>query len=521
MGHACEWETSMILRLAPQLVVGDVKAVPDVPFGRAFEPAHRAWVMPDRSVPGHIGYPRHATAEKGEGLFQSFAEGRDRAARPRRRLGRPGVGRMTAARGRSWKWWTCGVLLLATMLLYMDRLTLAVTATQLKTLIKLDDARYGRLEEWFSYAFAFGGILFGFVADRVGPRRLYPVVLVGWSAAGLLTPLAVWPAVAAGLGDPGDPGSGEFRWLLACRTLLGFFEAGHWPCALIAARNILSADDRPLGNSILQSGASLGAVLTPLVVEGFRLAGRPVADAVRGDRGRRPALGPLGRRLTRGSAVDARPEPAPDCPTGPGRTPGARRASVPAVGRDRHHDQPVVAVPPGVAAEVPEGAPRVLGVRGQPVRVRLLPGRRRWLPGLRGRGQLAQPVAGPGPPRPARQLYRVRRPRGPVDRRAGHGAGPVAVARPAGRRGRGPGRRTHSTTPSRRSCRPGTWACCRGSCRPRRGSPWAICRGRWGPTSSGPGRTTCRSWSRARPVGRSRCDDCLGRRCPPDWSARS
>jgi creatinine amidohydrolase len=73
MGHACEWETSMILRLAPHLVVGDVAKVQDVPFGRAFEPAHRAWVMPDRSVPGHIGFPRHATAEKGEGLFQSFA----------------------------------------------------------------------------------------------------------------------------------------------------------------------------------------------------------------------------------------------------------------------------------------------------------------------------------------------------------------------------------------------------------------------------------------------------------------
>jgi creatinine amidohydrolase len=74
MGHACEWETSMILRLAPHLVAGDVKGVPDVPFGRAFEPAHRAWVMPDRSVPGQIGFPRHAAAEKGEGLFESFAK---------------------------------------------------------------------------------------------------------------------------------------------------------------------------------------------------------------------------------------------------------------------------------------------------------------------------------------------------------------------------------------------------------------------------------------------------------------
>ena len=75
MGHACEWETSMILRLAPHLVVGDVTAVPEVPFGKGFAPGHRAWVMPDRSEPGHIGTPAAATAEKGEALFAHFAGG--------------------------------------------------------------------------------------------------------------------------------------------------------------------------------------------------------------------------------------------------------------------------------------------------------------------------------------------------------------------------------------------------------------------------------------------------------------
>ena len=48
--------------------------------------------------------------------------------------------------------------------------------------------------------------------------------------------------------------------------LLGFFEAGQWPCALITVQRLLSRRDRPLGNSILQSGASLGAIATPFVV---------------------------------------------------------------------------------------------------------------------------------------------------------------------------------------------------------------------------------------------------------------
>lgn len=72
MGHACEWETSMVLRLRPELV-GDLAQTVDVPFGNPFEPATRGWIMPDRSEPGHVGDPRRATAEKGEVLFDSFA----------------------------------------------------------------------------------------------------------------------------------------------------------------------------------------------------------------------------------------------------------------------------------------------------------------------------------------------------------------------------------------------------------------------------------------------------------------
>lgn len=72
MGHACEWETSMMLRIAPKLV-GDLSKVEPVEFGKPFEPASRAWITKDRTAPGHIGDPRHATAEKGETIFKTFS----------------------------------------------------------------------------------------------------------------------------------------------------------------------------------------------------------------------------------------------------------------------------------------------------------------------------------------------------------------------------------------------------------------------------------------------------------------
>lgn len=73
MGHACEWETSMILRLDSKLV-GDYKACQTVEPGHNLEPAARGWITKDRTAPGHIGSPQLASAEKGEIIFQTFAD---------------------------------------------------------------------------------------------------------------------------------------------------------------------------------------------------------------------------------------------------------------------------------------------------------------------------------------------------------------------------------------------------------------------------------------------------------------
>jgi ACS family hexuronate transporter-like MFS transporter len=146
-------------------------------------------------------------------------------------------------------WGICGLMLLATMLNYMDRLALSQQATEISRELELSNEQYGWIESGFGVAFAVGGIVTGFIADRISPRWLYPAVLLGWSIVGFATG---WVT--------------SYRELLVCRVLLGFFEAGQWPCALVSAQRLLSRRDRALGNSIIQSGASLGAVVTPGVV---------------------------------------------------------------------------------------------------------------------------------------------------------------------------------------------------------------------------------------------------------------
>lgn len=71
MGHACEWETSMILSLAPHLV-GDYQSASTVDPRGQFDPVYRGWTTRDRSAIGHIGNPSVASAAKGEALLKVF-----------------------------------------------------------------------------------------------------------------------------------------------------------------------------------------------------------------------------------------------------------------------------------------------------------------------------------------------------------------------------------------------------------------------------------------------------------------
>lgn len=74
MGHACEWETSMMLSINPNWV-GSLDGLADIPVGYEFEPSYRGWTTGDRSVVGHMGNPRRASAAKGEHLLQCYAAG--------------------------------------------------------------------------------------------------------------------------------------------------------------------------------------------------------------------------------------------------------------------------------------------------------------------------------------------------------------------------------------------------------------------------------------------------------------
>ncbi len=152
-------------------------------------------------------------------------------------------------RSNSWKWWVSALLLSATMINYMDRQTLANVSVRVTDALGLSQEQYGTLELGFGWAFAAGSFCFGILADMLAIRWLYPMILLGWSVAGILTGFVR-----------------SYEELLVCRTILGFFEAGHWPCALKTIQRVMTKQDRHFSNSLLQSGAAFGAIVTPPII---------------------------------------------------------------------------------------------------------------------------------------------------------------------------------------------------------------------------------------------------------------
>lgn len=147
-------------------------------------------------------------------------------------------------------WWICGLLLLASTINYMDRQTLSNTSDRITREFELSEEQFGTLELAFGLAFAVGATVFGLISDRASVKWLYPTVLLLWSGMGFATGLVE-----------------SYAGLLWCRMLLGFFEAGHWPCALKTTQRLLPSSKRTLGNSVLQSGTAIGAMVTPLIIK--------------------------------------------------------------------------------------------------------------------------------------------------------------------------------------------------------------------------------------------------------------
>jgi ACS family hexuronate transporter-like MFS transporter len=147
------------------------------------------------------------------------------------------------------RWLIIGLVFLATLINYIDRLTVSVLAPVITDALKLTNLEYASLGTWFLLAYTISQGASGKLYDRIGARRGFTLSITVWSLA------AMAHATARGLGS-----------LSVFRFLLGLGEAGNWPGAAKVIAEWFPTRERALAMGIFNSGAAIGSIVAPPII---------------------------------------------------------------------------------------------------------------------------------------------------------------------------------------------------------------------------------------------------------------
>lgn len=156
---------------------------------------------------------------------------------------------------RGLRWWIVGLIFLATLINYIDRLTISVLAPVITSDLGLSNTEFGGIITWFLLAYTISQSLSGKLYDRVGTKRGFVCSIVLWSLA------AMAHAFARGLAS-----------LSVLRFILGLGEAGNWPGAAKTVAEWFPIRERAFGMAIFNSGAAIGSVIAPPLIVWLSLA---------------------------------------------------------------------------------------------------------------------------------------------------------------------------------------------------------------------------------------------------------
>ena len=139
--------------------------------------------------------------------------------------------------------------MLATLLSYIDRQVLAVLAPLILMDTGLTASQYANAISAFSFAYMIGNPIWGSLLDYVGLRL------------GMLIAVGIWTVASTS-----HAWVTGFVGFAIARAVLGFGEGAAFPGALRTAAEALPPDQQSRGMALGYSGASLGAIITPLIV---------------------------------------------------------------------------------------------------------------------------------------------------------------------------------------------------------------------------------------------------------------
>jgi ACS family hexuronate transporter-like MFS transporter len=147
------------------------------------------------------------------------------------------------------RWWIAGLLMLATVVNYIDRQCLGVASTEIKADLGMTNETYSYVVSAFLITYGLMQPFMGRVMDWLGTRTGFMLAVAWWSIANMLHGLA-----------------GSWLSLAFFRILLGMGEAGNFPGSVKTIGEWFPPRQRTIGTGIFNSGASIGMVISaPLI----------------------------------------------------------------------------------------------------------------------------------------------------------------------------------------------------------------------------------------------------------------
>nr|WP_221228388.1 MFS transporter [Sphingomonas yantingensis] len=141
------------------------------------------------------------------------------------------------------------MLFFATTINYIDRQIIGILKPTLQAELGWSEIDYGNIVFWFQAAYGLGLLACGPVIDRIGSKLGYAGAIAIWSVAAMVHALARTP--------------GGFA---MARFALGLGEAANFPAAIKSVAEWFPKKERALAAGILNAGANVGAIATPIVV---------------------------------------------------------------------------------------------------------------------------------------------------------------------------------------------------------------------------------------------------------------
>ncbi len=148
-----------------------------------------------------------------------------------------------------YRWTICSLIFFATTINYIDRNVISFMKSYFTENKGWTDGDYANVEITFKIFYAIGMLGAGRIIDKLGTKIGYGIYTFLWSLVGVATAF-----VNTVLG------------FQIVRGALGLTESGNFPAAIKSVAEWFPKKERALATGIFNSGANIGAIVTPIAV---------------------------------------------------------------------------------------------------------------------------------------------------------------------------------------------------------------------------------------------------------------